>query len=340
MKYQRYCIIGIFALLFAIHAKGQDVVFNHPYSGMLYANPAYTGIFGPIHIGATYRNQYTTSPSPYLTYYTEADVFIDKWNCGFGAYLLNTKAAGGQLVETAIGLSYMFHLKVTDELTFRPALQAVYHNKQRDFQSYTFPDRIDITGTAIPLGPQDYEPYNINNIDFAAGVIAQYRQFEVGLSAQHLGAQAQNNEPAVPFKLLTHAKYVFNLNAKGSVTEDISLKNWNSFNELKLIPYLQFIYQSNYQYITGGTIVQSGALFAGIGIKTALQQDVINLSLSGGFVTSNLRIGYSMDFIALGNTLQGWSGISHEVFMHITFGTKEGHSSNKWRKQSTCGCYL
>ncbi|MDR0296091.1 MAG: type IX secretion system membrane protein PorP/SprF, partial [Prevotellaceae bacterium] len=80
MKYRRYCIIGILGLLFSFQtAKGQDVVFNHPYSGMLYTNPAYTGIFGSVHAGVSYRNQFTSSPSPYHTYYAEADVFINKW---------------------------------------------------------------------------------------------------------------------------------------------------------------------------------------------------------------------------------------------------------------------
>ena len=341
MKYRRYCIIGSLGfLLLALTASGQDIVFNHPYSGMLYTNPAYTGIFGAVHAGISYRNQFTTSPSPYNTYYAEVDVFIDNWSSAFGAFILNTGAAGNRLIETAAGLSYMFNVKISEELEFKPAIQAVFHNKQRNFQTYTFPDRIDISGAVTPLGPADYEPYNVNSVDFTAGAIVQYRQLEFGVAAHHLGAQQINKEPARPFKLVTHAKYVFNLNSYNSDTEDISMSNWNAFYEIKLIPYLQFTYQENYQYLTGGAFIQSGALFVGGGIKTALKQEITNIALSGGFVASGLRIGYSMDFIALGNKLKGWSGMSHEVFLHLSFGQSSAESRAKWKKLSTCGCYL
>ncbi|MDR0295384.1 MAG: type IX secretion system membrane protein PorP/SprF, partial [Prevotellaceae bacterium] len=290
--------------------------------------------------GVSYRNQFTSSPSPYHTYYAEADVFINKWSSAFGAYILNTRAAGSQLIETGVGLSYMFNVKINEDLEFKPALQAIFHNKQRNFQSYTFPDRIDITGAIIPMVPQDYEPYSVNNIDFAAGAILQYRQLEFGFSAQHLGAQKNDNEPPTPFKALVHVKYIFNLNSNNSGTADPSLSNWYFFDEFKLIPYFQFTYQINYQYITGGVFVQSGALFAGGGVKTALKQGITNIALSGGFVSSSLRIGYSMDFIALGNKLKGWLGMSHEVFFHFSFGGKSTESNAKWKKYSTCACYL
>ena len=341
MKYRKYCILGVFGLLLAGPSlKGQDVVFNHPYSGMLYNNPAYTGIFASVHVGLSYRNQFTTSPSPYQTYYAEADAFIDKWNSAFGAYILNAGVAGNQLIETGVGLSYMYNVKINENLEFKPALQFVFHHKQRNFQSYTFPDRIDITGAIIPMGSQDYEPYNINKIDFAAGAIIQYRQLEFGFATHHLGAQQNENEPATPFKALVHIKYVFNLNPNSEGTAELSLSDWHSFNELKLIPYFHFIYQGSYQYLTGGLLIQSGAIFAGCGVKTALKQDVTNIALSGGFVTSALRIGYSMDFIALGNKLKGWSGVSHEVFIHLSFGEKSTGNSTKWKKYSNCGCYL
>jgi hypothetical protein len=120
----------------------------------------------------------------------------------------------------------------------------------------------------------------------------------------------------------------------------VALDNWTSFNEIKLIPYFHFIHQKNYQYVTGGAIIQSGALFAGGGVKTVLKQEITNVALSGGFVTSNVRVGYSMDFMALGNTLKGWSGMSHEIFLHVSFGEKSDRSSVNRRKYSSCGCYL
>jgi len=339
---RRYCGIVIFGFLLAnLTAKGQDVVFNHPYSGMLYTNPAYTGIFGAVHAGLSYRNQFTTSPSPYHTYYAEIDAFINKWNCAFGAYILNTTAAGSRLIETKVGLSYMFNVKINEDLEFKPALQIIFQNKQRNFQSYTFPDRIDITGVITPLGPQDYEPYNVNNVDFAVGAILQYRQLEFGLSAHHFKTQQADDKLITPFKFIVHAKYIFNLSPHNTSAGYVNAtNNWDSFNEIKLIPYFRFTHQENYQYITGGLFLQSGALFVGGGIKTALKQEITNIALSGGFAASGIRIGYSMDFIALGNKLKGWSGMSHEVFLHLSFGERVVGGRPKWKKYSSCGCYL
>jgi len=324
-------------------ARSQDVVFNHPYAGMLYTNPAYTGIFGTGHVGATFRSQYSASAAPYTTYYAEADAFIEDWKSGFGGYLLNDRAAGGQLVQTAIGLSYMFSLRVSEELEFRPALQAVYHNKRRDFQTFTFPDQIGATGIVTPI-VGGYEPYNYSTVDFSAGFLARYRYLELGFSAHHLGAQEIEGQPATPMRFNAHAKYIIPLFNNNQPTE-VSLRHWADLENTKFIPYLQFTHQSVYKYLNAGLIIQSGALFAGGGVKTALQQEVINMAISAGFITSNFRIGYSMDFIAFGNSLKGWSGLSHEVFVHISFNNEEQPTGRrkqkpKWRSRSTRGCYL
>ncbi len=338
--------IAILLSFFLSHstARSQDVVFNHPYAGMLYTNPAYTGIFGPGHAGAAFRSQYTTSPSPYTTYYAETDVFIEDWKSGFGGYILNDRTAGGQLVQTAVGLSYMFSLQVSDNIELRPALQGVYHNKNHDFQSFTFPDQIDITGTLHPVRPEGYEPYNYSAVDFSTGLLARFSRLEAGFSIHHLGAQSINNQSVTPLRFTLHAKYIITLNA-GDNAAEVNLDDWADLADIKLIPYMQYTHQSVYQYINGGLITQSGALFAGGGVKTARQQQVVNLALSAGFITSNFRIGYSMDFIALGGSLKGWSGLSHELFVHFSFGNYNEPASrriqgNKWRSRSTCGCYL
>ncbi len=349
-KYTNYITI-LLAFLFAdsFNTYAQDVVFNHPYAGMLYTNPSYTGIFGDYHAGAAFRSQYTGSAAPYTTYYIETDIFIDRWRSGFGLYLLNDRAAGGQLVQTGLGLSYMFALQINEELEFRPALQAVYHNRRKDFQTLTFPDGIDITGMPSPISPEAYEPYTFNTIDFSAGLLMRYQQLEAGASIQHLGAQQPVNSPVgtdsagSALKFTLHAKYVWNL-GKETGTE-ISPADWADFSAFSLAPYILYSQELEYKYINAGILLQSGALFAGGGIKTALQQQVSNISLSGGFITSNFRIGYSLDFIVAGNSLNGWQGVSHEVFVH--FSLRNNHAApersnrkKKWRTQSTCGCYL
>ncbi len=79
MRMAKFYIALLFFFFLCHSIRSQDVVFNHPYAGMLYTNPAYTGIFGPGHAATAFRSQYTASPSPYTTYYAEADAFIEDW---------------------------------------------------------------------------------------------------------------------------------------------------------------------------------------------------------------------------------------------------------------------
>jgi type IX secretion system PorP/SprF family membrane protein len=336
-----YIFIGLFLLFFHQKTTGQEIVFDLPYAALLYNNPAYTGILGPIHTGTTFRSQFTASASPYTTYYAEADLFIEKWNSGFGFYVLNDLMAAGQFRQTAAALSYVFAFHVTENMSLRPAIQAVFHNRHRDFQTITFPDMIDITGASMSTTNLPYEPYNINSIDFSVGVLGGYRNLEVGLSVHHLGDQNEREHLRNSLKINTHIKYIIPL-LSADAKKEVKPSEWLEMSQVKLIPSIRYIQQENYNYLTVGLLVQSGALFAGGGIKTALQQDITSINLSAGFMSSTFRIGYAADFIGWGGVLGGWQGVSHEVFVHFIFGENSDtvKRKNKKYKSSCFGCYL
>ncbi|MDR3180898.1 MAG: PorP/SprF family type IX secretion system membrane protein [Prevotellaceae bacterium] len=338
-----YIFIGLFLLFLHQNAPGQDIIFDHPYTALMYNNPAYTGIFGPLHAGAAFRSQFTATSSPYTTYYAEADVFIDKWNSGFGCYVLHDIMASGKFRQTAAALSYIFAFQITDNLSLRPAIQGIFHNRYRDPRSATFPDMFDLTGMPIPSIPMTYEPYSKNMVDFSAGILAQYRRLELGFSVHHLGAQQEETYLDRSLKLAAQAKYIIPLTGTTS-EEEISPSEWLEFERTKLIPSLRYYHQEHYKYLTACILIQSGALYAGGGIKAALQQKVTNISLSVGFLSSSFRVGYTTDFIGWGSALSGWQGVSHELFVHFTFGHSAGTpgaaNRKKYKSQSCFGCYL
>ncbi|MDR2450065.1 MAG: PorP/SprF family type IX secretion system membrane protein [Prevotellaceae bacterium] len=340
-----YIFIGLFLLFSHQNVTGQDIIFDHPYSALMYSNPAYTGIFGPLHAGAAFRSQFTATPSPYTTYYAEADIFIDKWNSGFGCYVLHDLMASGQLRQTTVAISYVFDFHVTENLSLRPAIQGIFHNRLRDFRSATFPDMFDLTGTPIPYISTGYEPYSKNGFDFSAGVLGQYRRLELGFSIHHLGARQEETYLNRSLKMAIQAKYIIPLTSPAA-NEEVSPSEWLEFEHAKLIPSLRYYHQEHYKYLTACILVQSGALYAGAGVKTALQQEVTNISLSVGFLSSAFRIGYTTDFIGWGSALSGWQGVSHELFVHFTFGhfAETPGAANRYRKKhkskSCFGCYL
>jgi type IX secretion system PorP/SprF family membrane protein len=327
---------------------GQNIIFDHPYTALMYTNPAYTGIFGPLHAGAAFRSQFTAAPAPYTTYYAEADIFIDKWSSGFGCYVLHDLMASGWLRQTAVALSYVFAFQITENLSLRPAIQGLFHNRRRDPRSATFPDMFDLAGTLMPsisATSVTYEPYSKNLLEFSAGVLGQYHRLELGFSIHHLGVQQEEDYLNQSLKLAVQAKYIIPLTASTS-NEEVNPSEWLEFQRTKLIPSVRYYHQKYYKYLTAGMLIQSGALYAGAGIKTALQQEVTNISLSVGFLSSALRIGYTADFIGWGSALSGWQGVSHEVFIHYTFGHSAEtsgatrQSRKKYKSKSCFGCYL
>ncbi|MDR0692789.1 MAG: PorP/SprF family type IX secretion system membrane protein [Prevotellaceae bacterium] len=339
-----HIFIGLFLLFFYQNARGQDIIFDHPYAALMYNNPAYTGIFGPLHAGAAFRSQFTATPYPYTTYYAETDIFIDKWNSGFGCYILHDLMASGQLRQTSAALSYVFAFQLTENLSLRPAIQGIFHNRHRDFRSAVFPDMFDLTGTPISApAPATYEPYNKNTLDFSAGILAQYHRLELGFSIHHLGARQEDPYLNQSLKIAAQAKYIIPLTAPAA-NEEVRPDEWLDFEHTKLIPSLRYYHQEHYKYLTACMLIQSGALYAGAGVKTALQQEVTNISLSAGFLSSTFRIGYTTDFIGWGSALRGWQGVSHELFVHFTFGHSAESATKQHRKKhkskSCFGCYL
>ena len=343
MSTKVYIFIGLSLLFFHQNVKGQDIIFDHPYTALTYNNPAYTGIFSPLHAGAAFRSQFTATPAPYTTYYVEADIFINRWNSGFGFYLLHDLTAAGRFRQTAAALSYVFAFQITDNLSLRPAIQGIFHNGHSDFRTVAFPDMFDLSGIPAPSIATAYEPYNNNAVDFSLGLLGQYQRLELGLAVHHLGAQGEDPYLYRSLKTVLQAKYIIPLAGPAS-DEEVRPSEWLEFDRTKLIPSLRYYHQGQYKCLTAGILIQSGALFAGAGIKTALQQDVTNISVSAGFLSSSFRVGYTTDFTGWGSALSGWQGVSHELFVHFTFGNDDSggatRNRTKRKSQSCFGCYL
>jgi type IX secretion system PorP/SprF family membrane protein len=336
-------LFGLSLLFLPLITLGQDIVFNHPYAAMIYNNPSYTGIHGNTHASATFRSQYSATAYPYTTYYADFDTFIEKWNSGFGLYIMNDRAASGQFKQTAIALSYVYAFQVSQDLKLRPSIQAIYHNRHRHFDAVTFPDMLDVKGNSFPSEVFS-DPYDVNFFDFSAGILAEYKNLEIGVSVHHLGAKDEGEYSRHPLKTTVQGKYIIPLQSTATNTQEIDPADWLNWDDTKLIPYVRYIYQKNYQYLTAGILLQTGALFAGGGIKTTLDQKVTNIAVSIGFMSSTFRVGYSMDFIGWGSSLSGWQGVSHEAFIHFNFWEDTGRPANpsyrKYRSKSCFGCYL
>ncbi|MDR3351160.1 MAG: PorP/SprF family type IX secretion system membrane protein [Prevotellaceae bacterium] len=320
-------------------AEAQDMVFSNSLSAPLYTNPAFAGVSGQYYANAAARSQFTAVGNVYTTFYLDGNAYVPSWNSGFGLFVMNDRAAGGLFQTTSAGLTYAYAFPLSENIILRPALQAVFYNLQRNAQNVTFPDMLGTGGAAyFPV-----EGLSAQRVDFAAGLVLSHPVFQAGVAVQHIGAPG--NETYITYgrpsvKITAHAQAVIALVGESTLR---LLSEWTMFENVALTPQVKYIHQTGFNYLIAGATVRSGGLFAGVAVRTPLQQKTFSGALSAGLDTYLLKLGYSFDFITAGGNLRGWDSGSHELFLHYSFGTVNEQASRRNRQKvrrlnPACGC--
>ncbi len=327
-------------MLLTLLVQAQDVVFTQPLSTLLYTNPAYSGASGNYRFGAAVRSQFTASANPYNTFYADFDLPAPAIQSGFGLYVMNDRSAVWQLISIALSYSYSFN--VSENITIRPALQAVYYRQGQHSRSYIFPDAINGTGSTPVIYPASNEIWQ--GIDFVSGLLVSHPAWEAGLSVGHIGVDKNDSLMVYAdrsLKTTLHGRGAIPLTGEATL-KDPRLSDWNAFENSKVIPHLLISYQSNYKVFVCGMQAQAGALYADLNLKSDLTFEVLCVGLSVGLSSERFRMGYNIDLLTVGSQLSGWNSASHELFVHLGFGEISGKSmksGKRWKKKSDCvGC--
>jgi hypothetical protein len=181
-------LLFLFSVFYSVILLGQDVNFNQVNMSNLYSNPALTGVNGERKFSSAYKNQ---SPSITGGLYSIYGSYQDGSSSfgNFGAYYMNTLYSNGVYNSHRLGLNYAKPIKVTNNLTFTPAISSSVILDQVDFSKITFGDLSNPrTGRIYDIyNPLDIKE-NAYSVDFSGGLLVNWKNIFGSISFNQFGS--------------------------------------------------------------------------------------------------------------------------------------------------------
>ena len=322
--------LSVFILVQATKVTGQDPQFSQFYAAPLYLNPGFAGSTLQARAGINYRNQWPAIDGGFVTYSAFFDYNWIDYNSSVGMLLMHDKEGLAGLTNTSVALQYAYHLNITENLAFKPGLQAGWFYRNLNFSALTFGDQFDPTTGQI-INPATAEAFNTgfskHFLDLTAGGLFYTRQAWLGISAHHLNRPSQSlagGSDRLPIKYSLHGGYKFVL--KSSTTNA-----YGQSNERSVTPAFVYKHQGPFDqldlgsYLTIDPIV-FGMWYRGIPLKTVGRyMNNESIVFLVGFVKrggtperpEELNIGYSFDYTI--SRLGIGSGGAHEISITYTW---------------------
>lgn len=304
--------------LIAFQAFAQDPQLSQYYNAPLFLNPALTGTVDNSRAVLNYRSQWTSLPSPYVTMAASFDHFIGPYNSGVGLLIKRDRQGDAGLTATDINLMYSYHVWIGEKLTFVPALQVGYSQRDLNFSRFVFGDQLDNNGVTNVPTVDGYAKTgtNVSFLDVGAGGLLFSDVFWIGYSGNHLNKpnEAFNGDARLPIKSSIHGGYKIYL-VKQPKRQGMT---FGSGRERSLIPTFNYKLQGLYDQLDLGLYSIFDPLMFGIwyrGVPIKKYADGINnheaLIFLVGVGYRGLTFGYSYDLTI--SSFRPGSGGSHEI---------------------------
>lgn len=283
----------------------QDPQFTQSFAGMSYNNPSFTGsdTSGVVYIA--HRNQWPKLSGTYQTTIAGWQQYISQLNSYAGLHYLYD--ISGAMTTHRFSIVYAQNIKIK-KLLLRPSIEATIFQKSIDWSQLTFGDMIDprrgfvySTGD-VPRGG------SISNIDFSAGLLANFYNISLGISVHHLTepneALMTGNSP-LPMKFGFQAGYNF-----------AYLTPW-FFTVIQ--PYLIFYNQAQFKNLNFGLNTKVNDFLFGFNYR---RND--SYAFMAGFTKWKARISYCYEITnsTLGNKNTGGT---HEFTLAYRFWKCKAH---------------
>lgn len=304
MKIIRATLLFMFLTL-SYYTQAQDPHFSQYFSNPIYLNPAFTGTAGCSRIASSFRDQWPNINGTYITTSISYDQYVHPLRSGLGFEYMYDNAGKGALQSHIAQLAYSFPIKIKKEMILVPAINIGMGVRTIDYSRLTHPEPFDgiLYIPFIDL-PEKLKEYYFN---LGAGLIYNYRNFVVGLAADHL------NRPNVGFyghsrrsiRYTVHLSGQFDIKKIASISPTVILQSQGS--ALQLLPALM----TKVWYIKAG--------FGGRFDPTRGNWDSVISML--GFQNKWMSIGYSYDY-TVSSLSNATTGGSHELSMVYKFNCK------------------
>lgn len=306
MKPIKNILLFTFSFLLFNSSFSQDPQFTQTFAGMTYTNPSFCGsdTSGTFYIA--HRNQWPKLSGTYQTTIAGWQQYISQLNSYAGLHYLYD--ISGAMTTHRFSTVYAQNIKIK-KLLLRPSIEATIFQKSIDWSQLTFGDMIDPrrgfvyqTG-AVPIGG------SISNVDFSAGLLANFYNISLGISMHHLTEPDESliyGNSLLPMKIGFHAGY------------DILYMYGNNliFN---FQPYLIFYNQAQFKNLNFGLNTKVNDFLLGFNYR---RND--SYAFMAGFTKWKARISYSYE-ITNSNLGNENTGGTHEFTLSYRFWKCKAH---------------
>ncbi|TAH26697.1 MAG: type IX secretion system membrane protein PorP/SprF [Cytophagales bacterium] len=317
-------------LISFLNVSSQDIQYSQFYANALYLSPAFAGSNQTSRAILHSRLQWPGIDATYIGTTFSFDHYFPRFKSGVGA-LINSdfqNAYGGNTYRTLdIGLQYAYQVDLSEEWTFRPAIQATIANRrfqplapygdQMNNQIGQVPGQVTSDPTASGAPSYIYP-------DFGAGGLLFSKKMWVGLAAHHLNMPPQNffsGSQRLPIKASLHAGMKFLLKNNGRRRYGFG----DDENEVSLSPVMNYKMQGRFDQLDLGAYLRYnmfvvGSWYRGIPFKLYPNELTNNESivLLVGIMFRGLNIGYSYD-VTVSKLARANTGGAHELSITYNF---------------------
>jgi len=277
----------------------QDPIFTQFHSIPTLLNPSFSGAGGNSRISTGYRLQWPNNGYKIITQYASFDTWSESMNSGLGISVRNHSEQHTHYNFTQVDLSYAYHVKLSSEWTFFPALGVGYGIKNFNFQGLLLEDQIDInngTNNQTSIDPL-INNNQVHFVDISAGFLLYNEKIWFGGSIKHLNRPnisffEEGNLP-LPMFISLHGGYIIEL--KPTFSDNI-------FDDTNLFLTFNYMQQSLYNRLDLGAQIEIDNLSFGILASTIPKKMdnnshiISSVNAIVGFKIGMFKVGISKDF--------------------------------------------
>lgn len=341
MKPKIFFFLPLILLMVFSTSEAQDAQFSQYYAAPLYLNPAMAGTTYNTRAVVNYRNQWPGIGKPFVSYAASIDRFFGGFNSGAGLLITQSKEGTSRLRSTEINLIYSYHLDLTENISFIPALQAGYVLRDVDYSRLTFPDQFDNGGPTGATTSDVFDDNRVSYMDFSTGGLVFSEMFWFGASFNHLNRPSQSFISTESNRLPVKAN--FHTGVKIPLGDQKGRSTQFEYPERAIIPTMLYKSQGKFDQLDAGIYmlwepVMVGAWYRGLPVKRfdkgiPNRESIVALA---GFMYKNFNFGYSYDFTISTLTLK--SKGAHEISLTYVFGEEQDktYKTKSYKRRLPC----
>lgn len=315
-------LVGL-ALAYGIcSVRAQDVSLSQPYAAPLYLNPAYSGVAEFSRIGASFRYQWAQLGEPYTTTSLYADHYFSGFKSGVGFSAVSDRQAGGAMVQSSLGASYAYNLRMAEKTFMRFGIQALLGIASANASKLIFPDMLGGSGAVIANEP--YASEQRTYFDMAVGGVFSHGIFFAGAAVHHLmgspSVEVLGQPVLTPRKLTLHAGCNIPIKVGNSYSSGRYYQQSDESDGLTLSPNVIYCLQGVYGTYAAGMYAHVRGFSLGFFYKSEISSSANFFSAAAGYSSGLFSLMYSFDFGTLSSEAKAYKPNTHEV--SLTFKIK------------------